>query len=169
MSKVNDGLDIKGRVHVVQTGPDGEIKHDEWADNIVTQIGRRYYAGRASGVATPEGQVTGMKLGNDSATAAAVTGAGAALVTYITGSHKAIDGGFPTEAASGNGSRVTWQSSWAAGIATNADIEEVVIVNDTLADATSPAADTISRAIITQVNKAAGDTLTVTWQHDIGV
>lgn len=168
MSEVRDGIEIKGRVHVVLTGPDGKVKSDQWAENIVTQIGRRYYAGRASGVAGAEGQVTGMKLGQDSATAAAATGAGAALVTYIAGSQKAIDGGFPTEGVQGSGSRVTWQASWAAGVATNADIEEVVIVNDTLADATSVAADTISRAIITQVNKAAGDTLTVTWQHDIG-
>lgn len=164
----HDGLEMKGRVHVVLTGPDGKVKHDEWAENIITQIGRRYYAGRACGVAGAEGQVTGMKLGQDSATAAAATGAGAALVTYIAGSHKAIDGGFPTEGTQGSGSRVTWQSTWGAGVATNADIEEVVIVNDTLADATSVAADTIARAIITQVNKLAGDTLTVTWQHDIG-
>jgi hypothetical protein len=79
-----------------------------------------------------------------------------------------FDGGYPQEAVQGNGSRLTWQASWAAGVATNADIEEVVIVNDTLADATSAAGDTLSRAIISQVNKGASDTLTVTRTWEIG-
>lgn len=163
-----DYMKVEGHVRAVLTDEHGNVKSDQTVKNIITQIGRRYLAQRAANIATPEGQATGMKLGTDSATAAAVTGAGAALVGYITGSHKAFDGTYPQEAVQGNGSRLTWQASWGAGVATNADIEEVVIVNDVLADATSVAADTLARAIITQVNKGASDTLTVTWTWDIG-
>lgn len=159
---------VKGRIRAVILGPNGEVKYDETADNIITQIGRRYYAGRAAGVAGAEGQVTGMKLGQDSATVAAVVGAGAALVSYIAGSHRAIDGGFPTESAQGNGSRVTWQATWPAGTVVNTDIEEVALVNDALADAVSAAADTIGRVIIPTANKGNLDSLIVTWTHDLG-
>lgn len=108
-----------------------------------------------------------MKLGTDSATAAAKTGAGAALVSYLTGSHRAIDGGFPTSALSSGKRRIAWKSTWAPGVATSTDIEEAVIVIDTLADATSTAANTICRAILATVNKGANDTLELTWNHDL--
>ena len=42
----------------------------------------------------------------------------------------------------------------------------MVIVNDALADATSAAADTISRALFSaNVDKGANHTLEVTWNH----
>lgn len=165
-----DGFSVEGRVRARLFGPDGKLKTDQLVKNIITVVGRQYLTKRAANIATLPGQVSGMKLGNDSATAAALTGAGAHIVTYITGSQKAIDGSFPTETQSGNGSRITWQTTWGAGVVTNADIEEVIITNEaSLTDAAGSSANTLSRAIIAQVNKGAGDTLVVTWQWDIGV
>ena len=106
-----------------------------------------------------------MKLGTGS-TAPAKTGAGAALVTYLAGSNKAFDATFPSAA----GGVVTYKRTYAPGEATTASaITEAVIVNDTIAtDATSAAAATISRALVSGVgSKAAGDTLTITWTHTI--
>jgi hypothetical protein len=109
-----------------------------------------------------------MKLGTGS-TAVAKTGAGAALVTYLSDSDQALDSGFPASSLSGSARRITWQAVWAAGKATTASpITEVVLVNETLADATSAASATIARALLSGIAaKAAGDTLTVTWNHDV--
>jgi hypothetical protein len=95
-------------------------------------------------------------------------GAGAGIVTYLTGSQRAIDGGYPQSSLATGKRRITWKSTWAAGVATSADIEEAVITNQaTLADNTSLAAVVISRAILATVNKGANDTLELTWHHDL--
>jgi len=64
----------------------------------------------------------------------------------------------------------TYKRTYAAGEATTASaITEAVIVNDTIAtDATSAAAATISRVLLTGIgSKGASDTLTITWTHTI--
>lgn len=164
-----DALGLAGEVTVTLTGPDGSVKHSGTYRNVITQVGDQYYGERAAGISSPPAQVTGMKLGTGS-TAVAKTGAGAALVTYLTDSHQAIDGGFPTSSLATGKRRITWQSTWAAGKATSAaPITEVVIVNEALANSTSAAAATIARALVTGVpTKEAGDSLTITWTHDLG-
>jgi hypothetical protein len=113
-----------------------------------------------------------MKLGTGS-TAVAKTGAGAALVTYLSGSNKAFDGSFPASSqpgGAGTARRIQYKRTYAAGEATTASaITEAVIVNDTIAtDATSTAANTISRILVTGISaKGASDTLTATWNHDL--
>jgi hypothetical protein len=146
----------------------GELKARCETSNLITQIGDQYYGERAAGIASPPGQVTGMKLGTGS-TAVAKTGAGAALVTYLSGSDIAIDATYPQSSLSGSSRRITWRTTWAAGVATTASpITEVVLVIDTLADATSTAANTIARALLTGIgSKGASDSLVVTWTHDL--
>lgn len=146
-----------------------EIVHLEAVPNLVTQVGDEYYGERAAGIGSPPDQVTGMRLGsNGSATAAAKTGAGAAIVNYITGSNQAIAGGFPTSSIPATARRIQWQSIWVAGDSTNANIDEAVITNENpLTDVAGTAANTISRVVFTDVAKGALDTLTITWSHDI--
>jgi hypothetical protein len=103
-------------------------------------------------------------------TAVAKTGAGAALVTYLSGSNKAFDATYPQSALNSSSRRITYKRTYAAGEATTASaITEAVIVNDTIAtDATSTAANTISRILVTGISaKGASDTLTATWNHDL--
>jgi hypothetical protein len=163
-----DGARLSGLVVAELWGPDGDLKARCETKNLITQIGDQYYGERAAGIASPPGQVTGMKLGAGS-TAVAKTGAGAALVTYLSNSHQAIDGGFPTSALNSSSRRITWKSTFAAGKATTASpITEAVIVIDTLADATSTAANTIARVLLAGIgSKGASDTLTLTWTHDL--
>jgi hypothetical protein len=165
----DDGFPLCGEVTVELRAADGTLKARTVQPNIITERGDQYYGERAAGIASPPGQVTGMKLGTGS-TAVAKTGAGAALVTYLSNSHQAIDGSYPTSSLSSGKRRITWQAVWAAGKATTASaITEVVIVIDTLADATSNATNTISRALVTGVpSKEAADVLTITWTHDLG-
>ena len=161
---------VRGHGVATVRGPDGAIKQQVAFDNLVTQVGDEYYGERAAGIGSPPDQVTGMRLGTGGANEAATkTGAGAAIDTYVSGSDKAIDGGFPTSSLSGSSRRITWETSWAAGEATANGIDEAVITNeDPLTDVAGTAADTIARAVLSPVvNKGAADTLTITWHHDI--
>ncbi len=161
---------MKGHATYILRGPDGEIKQSGTADNIITEIGQEYYGERAAGIATPPDQVTGMRLGTGT-TAASLTGAGAAIVTYLTASNAAITGTWPQSSIpSGSIRRIQWKSSWAAGVATNAAISEAVITNETpLTNVAGTAANTISRLVLSPVvNKGASDTFELTWNHDLG-
>lgn len=67
--------------------------------NLITDAGDLYYATRAIAGVTPAApadatKMTGMKLGTGT-TAAAKNGAGAALVTYLSGSNVAFDASYP--------------------------------------------------------------------------
>jgi hypothetical protein len=159
---------LTGLVHVGLWSPEGDLLYDELVHNLVTQIGDQYYGERAAGIASPPAQITGMQLGTG-VTAAAKTGAGAAIVTLVAASLVAIDGGFPTSSLSGSSRRIQWKTTWGAGVATANAIAEVAIGTQSTATQTAmPAANTIARALLAPtVNKAAGDTLAVTWNHDL--
>lgn len=151
---------------------DGHLKELAPFENLVTNIGDNYYGERASSPSnnTAPVQVTGMKLGTGT-TAAAKSGAGAAIVTYVTAvtASKAIDATYPQSTHAVPGCQVQFKTTWNAGEATTSGSNwaEVVISNQTsLADSAGTAADTISRALISPtINKAAGDTLAVIWNH----
>ncbi len=158
----DDQSTIHGLVVAELRGPDGKLKARCETRNLITAVGDQFYAGRAALLSGLPAQVTGMKLGAGS-TAVAKTGAGAALVTYLSNSHQALS--TPTAVAG----VVTFVATFAAGKATTASpITEAVLCTDTLADATSVAANTIARVLLTGIgSKGASDTLTVTWTHTI--
>jgi len=164
-----DEVGIKGLVVVELFDQRGKLKHYEEVINRITDVGDQYYAERAAGIGSPPNQVTGMRLGKSS-TAAAKTGAGAFIGTYITASQVAISSG-PTSSqpgGAGTARRIAWVSTWAAGVATDTGIQEVVITNETpITNVAGTAANTIARAVLTSFDKGAGDTLTITWNHDL--
>jgi hypothetical protein len=147
----------------------GHLKDSGTFANLITQYGDQYYGDRGANIAIPN-VVTGMRLGTGGATAVAKTGAGSAIVTYITASQVAITGGFPTSALNGSSRRIQWKSTWAAGVATSAGISEWVITNENpLTNVAGVAGNTVSRAVDVAgaVNKGASDTLDITWNHDL--
>lgn len=164
----DSSLWVRGHGKWELLGPDGELKQSGQFGNLITQVGDQYYGERAAGTAGPPNQVSGMRLGTGT-TAVAKTGAGAAIVTYVSGSQKAIDGSFPVPSLSGSSRRIQWKTTWAAGQATANSIAECVITNEaTLTDVAGTAANTIARALLSPVvNKGANDTLAITWNHDI--
>jgi hypothetical protein len=160
---------FKGNILIQLIGPDGQVKDERRADNLITDAGDLYYAGMAIALVTPAAppqptKMTGMKLGTGT-TAAAKSGAGAALVTYIAASNNPFDASFPATQNLGAGLGVNGQykTTWAAGDVTNAAITEAVIVNDAATDATTTAANTAHRVVFTAINKSASDTLVITW------
>lgn len=163
---------VHGSIIVQLFDEDGNLKHEEELHNIITDAGDLYQATRiaagvnSNGLSQPT-LVTGMKLGTGT-TAEAKNGAGSALVTYISGSQKLFDSGYPQVAnlGAGLGVNVVYQATWAAGGVTNTTINEVVIVTDAGTDATSSAANTIARGVFSStINKTSTDSLVVTWNH----
>lgn len=157
---------IVGEVVAELFGPDGELKARCVTKNLITSVGDRLYASRGAGLTT-SALPTGMRLGTGS-TAVAKSGAGGAIVTYLSGSNKAFDATYPSEAAG----VVTYKVTWGPGVATTASaITEAVINTDTITNdnaTTATAANTISRVLLAGIgSKAAGDTLALTWTHTI--
>lgn len=153
---------LSGKVVAELRDSNGRLKAQCTTHNLITDVGDQYYAGRAVLAAGLPAQVTGMKLGSGS-TAPAKNGAGAALVTYLGDSHQALSSQTAVAGVA------TFAATWAPGKATAAvPVTEVVLVTDALANATSSAANTISRALLTGIPaKEAGDTLSVTWTHTL--
>lgn len=161
----DDEVGVLGVVHYVLLDPRGCTLAEGEVSNLVTEVGERMYAERGAGIGSLAAP-TGMQLGTGS-TAPAKTGAGAAIVTFVTGSYSALS---PAAAYSlvATKARITYVSSWAAGVATATGIQEVVLVNASTTTVQS-APTTIARALLSPVvNKGTDDTLAVTWTHDIG-
>jgi hypothetical protein len=164
-----DKSGIEGYLVIERHDKDGNLLERFEGKNLVTQVGDQVYGERGGGVSGAPAAPTGFRLGTGG-TAVAKTGAGAALVTYLSGSNKAFDATYPQSALNSSSRRITYKRTYAAGEATTASaITEAVIVNDTIAtDATSTAANTISRILVTGISaKGASDTLTATWNHDL--
>lgn len=152
--------------------PEGDRLQAVHFTNLITDAGDLYAAqaiirgvGPANPGAPSPGVPNGMKLGTGS-TAVAKNGAGAALVTYLSGSNVAFDASYAQTSNLGAGLGVTsvFKTTWAAGVATNAALAEVAIVNDQATNATSTAGNTYARSVFgSTINKGASDTLAVTW------
>lgn len=165
-----DEMSLRGFVHAVLRNGDGEISFESIMSNLVTRTGNQYYGERASGIGSPPNQATGMRLGTGTG-AVAGTGAGSFNTAHISGSQTAGFSSGPTSSIpSGSIRRITWVGSWAAGVATNAAISEAVITNETpITNVVGVEANTLSRVLLSPtINKGASDTLTLTWQHDLG-
>lgn len=145
------------------TDPDHLVlKHRHVTKNLVTAVGDQA-AALAAGPGSGLYYVTGMKLGAGS-TAVSKTGAGAGIVTYLTGSHQPFS--VTVTAVAGV---VTYKSTWTTGVATTASpITEVVLHTNTSGsaptDVTSLAANTFARALLAGIaSKLSTDVLVVTW------
>jgi hypothetical protein len=164
-----DGVGLVGYGVAHLMDGDGKTKLLVPFRNLITDAGDLYYAGKAIVGISPANPsaptaANGMKLGTAS-TAATKTDAG--LATYLTGSNVAFDSTYPQTANLGStlGVNAVYKTTWGAGVATSATINEVAIVNDQASNLDSSAANTYSRAVLTTVNKTASDSLAVTWNH----
>jgi hypothetical protein len=169
--EMSNDLGLAGYGVIELRGSDGAIKVLQPFTNLITDAGDLYYATRGIAAVSPAApsdatKVNGMKLGTGT-TAVAKNGAGAALVTYLSGSNVVFDATFPstTNLGAGLGVQGVYKTTWAAGTATNSAIAEAVIVNDQATNATTTAANTIARITFTAVNKGASDVLAITWNH----
>lgn len=158
-----DKMELAGRVTLLLKDYDGHILDLITQDNLITEFGDQYYADRAAGIgAIPA--VTGMKLGTG-VTAAAKTGAGAALVAYMVGTNRLFDV-TPTSTLVSGTRKLTYTATWGAGVGTGSP-QEIVIVSDASTNATSTAGVTIARVVLSSPPAKASDGIwTCIWEHN---
>lgn len=138
----------------------GNLKDRQVIHNLVTDNGDDL---AKSAIYTAAYTTWGMKLGT-ATTAASKSGAGSyvAVADYVSGSAQALDDSTPKQGAAAN--IVQFRNQWAAGEATNSNINRVSITENTTDAGEADATGTYSTAVFSgAINKGASDTLTVTW------
>lgn len=141
---INENLKLKGRVALELKDAQGNIKQTQEIDNLVVDAGLGYIASRMEGVS--EAVMSHMGLGSGS-TAAANTDTD---LETLLGAREALDSTTVTN------NEVVYVATFEAGDATGS-VREAGIFN------ASTAGTMLCRTVFDVVNKAADDTLSVTW------
>lgn len=144
--KTQDTLKATGHLMITHYNEFGVMVDSRFIPNLVVQVGKNYIANRMIDAATTV--MTHMELGTGNT--APVSG-DTALQTPIGGSRQAFSG-----AASVSTNTITYTASFGAGIGTGA-ITEAGIFN------ASSAGIMLCRTVFSVVNKAAGDTINISW------
>lgn len=144
---INENLKLSGQVNIVLKDKDGNVKTEREIKNLVVNAGLAYIASRMTG--TSKSVMSHMALGSGTTAAAA----GQTDLVSILGSREALDS---TTISGTNLEKVVYVSSFEAGDATGA-VTEAGIFN------ASSSGDMLCRTTFSVVNKAADDTMSVTW------
>jgi hypothetical protein len=140
----NENLELSGQVAIVLRDKDGNVKEERTEKNLVVTTGLNYIASRMKDASATA--MTHMALGSGTTAAAA----GQTDLVTLLGSREALDSTTVTANA------VAYVSSFEAGDATGA-VTEAGIFN------ASTSGTMLCRVVFSVVNKAADDTMTVTW------
>jgi hypothetical protein len=141
----NDAIKMKGRLNIVLTGPDGEVKEQREVDNLVVTVGKNYIASRMKDATATA--MTHMEVGTS--TQAAAVG-DTALITPVASSRVTLTSTTVTT------NSVAYVASFPAGTGTGA-LTEAGIFN------ASSAGTLLCRTVFSVINKGAADTLGITW------
>lgn len=141
---INEALKLRGDLGIVLRDKDGNIKEQRTEKNLVVSAGLNFICDRMEG--TSEAVMSHMAVGSGTTAAAA----GDTDLESILGSREALD----STTVSDN--TITYVSSFEAGEGTGA-ITEAGIFN------ASTAGTMLCRTVFSVVNKAADDTLQITW------
>jgi len=140
----NENLKLSGQIAIVLKDKDGNVKEERTEKNLVVTTGLNYIASRMKDASATA--MTHMALGSGTTTAAA----GQTDIVTLLGAREALDSTTVTANA------VAYVSSFEAGDATGA-VTEAGIFN------ASTSGTMLCRVVFSVVNKAADDTMTVTW------
>jgi len=140
----NENLKLSGQIAIVLKDKDGNVKEERTEKNLVVTTGLNYIASRMKDATATA--MTHMALGSGTTTAAA----GQTDIVTLLGAREALDSTTVTANA------VAYVSSFEAGDATGA-VTEAGIFN------ASTSGTMLCRVVFSVVNKAADDTMTVTW------
>lgn len=141
---INENLKLKGRVALELKDAQGNTKQTQEIDNLVVDAGLGYIASRMEGVS--EAVMSHMGLGSGSTAANA---ADTDLETQL-GAREVLDSSTVTN------NEIVYVATFEAGDATGS-VREAGIFN------ASTAGTMLCRTVFDVVNKAADDTLSVTW------
>lgn len=142
---LEETLRLTGKVNLVLTGPDGEVKDTRDIDNLVVLAGRAFIASRMKDATATV--MSHMAVGTNNTTPVA---GDTTLGAEIAASRTALTSTTVTSNA------VAYVCTFGPGVGTGA-IVEAGIFN------ASSAGTLLCRTIFSVINKAAADTLTITW------
>ena len=144
---INENLKLSGQLNIVLKDKAGNVKETREEKNLVVNTGLAYIASRMKD--TTKGAMSHMALGSGT------TAAAASQTDFVTllGSREALDS---TTISGSNNEKVVYVSAFEAGDATGA-VTEAGIFN------ASSGGDMLCRTVFSVVNKAADDTMSVTW------
>ena len=144
---INENLKLSGQLNIVLKDKAGNIKETREEKNLVVNTGLAYIASRMKD--TTKGAMSHMALGSGTTAAAATQ----TDLVSILGSREALDS---TTISGTNNEKIVYVSSFEAGDATGA-VTEAGIFN------AGTSGDMLCRTVFSVVNKAADDTMSVTW------
>jgi len=144
---LNENLKLSGQLNIVLKDSAGNIKEDLVVKNLVVNAGLAYIVSRMTG--TAKSVMSHMALGAGTSTPAA----GDTDLVSMLGSREALDS---TTISGTENEKVVYVSSFEAGDATGA-VTEAGIFN------AASGGDMLCRTTFDVVNKAADDTMSVTW------
>lgn len=144
---INENLKLSGQLNIVLKDKTGKVKETREEKNLVVNTGLAYIVSRMKD--TTKGAMSHMALGSGTTAAAA----GQTDLVSILGSRETLDS---TTITGTNNEKVQYVCGFEAGDATGA-VTEAGIFN------ASSSGDMLCRTVFSVVNKAADDTMTVTW------
>jgi len=143
---IHENLKLSGQLNIVLKDKAGNVKDTREVKNLVVDTGLVFIASRMTG--TSKAVMSHMALGSSTTAAAA----GQTDLVSVLGSREAID----STTITGSNKAVAYASSFEAGDATGA-VTEAGIFN------ASSSGDMLCRTVFSVVNKAADDTMSITW------
>jgi hypothetical protein len=146
MNKI-ENLRSRGRLSIVITDQYGQTKEKREVDNLVVNAGLAYIISRMVGVA--KNVMSHMAVGSGTSAAAA----GDTDLGNLLGSRKALDS---TTISGANNESVIYVCTFSPGEGTGA-VTEAGIFN------AASSGDMLCRTVFAVVNKAATDTMVITW------
>ena len=144
---IQENLKLSGQLNIVLKDKAGNIKEQREEKNLVVNSGLAFIVSRMTG--TSKAVMSHMALGSGTTAAAASQ---TDLVSLL-GSREVLDS---STIAGSNNEKVVYVSAFEAGDATGA-VTEAGIFN------AASSGDMLCRTVFSVVNKAADDTMSVTW------
>jgi hypothetical protein len=144
--KLSNNLVATGKLAIVLTDENGNIKHSEEVKNLVVDTGLDFIASRMTG--TSANVMSHMGLGSGTTAAAS----GDTALQSPLGSRVALT----VSGGSASDNTVTYVASFPAGSGTGA-VTEAGVFN------ASTNGTMLCRTVFSVINKAAGDSMTITW------
>jgi len=147
---INENLKLSGQLNIVLKDKNGKVKEERVEKNLVVNKGLAFIISRMEG--TTKAVMSHMALGSSSTAEAA----GQSDLVSILGSREILDPTGGTTITGTNDEKIQYVSSFEAGDGTGA-VKEAGIFN------AATGGDMLSRTTFAVVNKAADDTMAVTW------
>ena len=145
MSNIQDTIKMTGRLNIVLTDADGNVKDQREVDNLVVTVGKSYVASRMK-----DATATAMSHMSVGTTSTAPAVGDTALGAEIAASRTALTSTTVTT------NSVAYVCTFGTGVGTGA-IVEAGIFN------AASAGTMLCRTTFSVINKGASDTLTITW------